>query len=221
MKQTYLIRCLLATTVLFLVGCGDDITIVAPHRSPALYYLQRSSEFTQVATLLFAQTRDLWGQGIRALYYSALTLARMKDFDGLLPVASSFHEKVWAQTTKKARKFFRDSMRPLRVRYDYDIYIPKDETVEEDLQAIARAGPSAFAALFEDAAASLDRQLSHCTGSPVTCTYCSSEATARCTREVAVAELARIRAQIETLLDSTIPRLMATPNADDRGADAV
>ncbi len=205
------LKYLFLSFTLLLLGCGDDVTIVSPHRSPALLYLQRTSEFTQVATLLFAQARDMWGQGIRALYYSGLTLARMKDLDGLLPAASGFHEKVWAQTTKKARRFFRDTMRGLRNRYDYTILVPPDEPVEDDLARISQEGPIAFAALFNDVAESLERQLSNCTMVPSTCPYCLIEPKHGCTRDAARSELAMIKEQVTTLVETTIPRLAKQP----------
>ena len=37
------------------------------------------SEFVAAATVLLGESRVTWGQGIRAIYYAGLTLARMND----------------------------------------------------------------------------------------------------------------------------------------------
>lgn len=150
----------LIVVALLLVGCGDDVTLREAPRS--IEYFARSRDFLNTATVLLNESRALWGQSLRAFYYAGFTIARAKDLDGLLADNSSIHDKVWNATTVGARRFFRDSLRVMRNRWDYEVRAELLPDIEEDFRLVALNGPEACAFLFKDARDSVDRQYREC-----------------------------------------------------------
>jgi hypothetical protein len=179
-----------------LIGCGDDTAIREAPRS--LEYFARARDFVAAASVLLNESRQLWGQSIRALYYAGLTVARAKDLDGFAADDSSIHEEVWQQTVKGARPFFRDVLRRMRNRWDYEVRDSMLPTVEEELKVIVREGPDAFAVLFEDARAAVQRQHRRCSmDERMLCNRCRGLAVPGCLRSAALQELSELESDVE------------------------
>ena len=110
---------LFATLIFFLVleGCGGP----GPPPEVSFQLAMKANNFMNVAALLFAQGPEFWGQGLRSLYYSALTLARLKDVNAFQDSTEKFHLKVWNLSPLPIRNYFSKDLKKTRTRYDYDV----------------------------------------------------------------------------------------------------
>lgn len=188
---------------LLLAGCGDAVTVLPP--SGPNEYLKRTSEFFATATVLFGESRLTWGQGIRSMYYAGLTLARMNDLHGFQRHDGSVHEEAWRQAPKAARKFFQQEFRPLRNRYDYDVALPPDEPLEEDVLLVAEKSPAAFAALFISAGSVIERRYS-CEQPHQLCGRCKYDGGTMCLEERDRKALDGVKAQAAALFGGPLGR---------------
>ena len=181
---------------LLLAACGDAVSVV--HVPPPNDYIRRASEFFASATVLLGESRATWGQGVRSLYYAGLTLARMNDRQGFQGHDGSIHEEAWKQAPKAARKLFRDEIRPLRNKYDYDVSPPPDEPLDEDILLLADKSPPAFRALFTMADRVIERRYI-CDQPRALCAQCVGDDRRICLAAADRADLARLQEQAEAL----------------------
>ena len=194
--------------LLFLVGCGDEVTArVAP---TAFHFILRADEFRSVASNLFGTDSTLWGHALRALYYSALTLARVHDLDGLVFEGEGFHRKVWGQATAKARGFFENTVRPMRVRYDYEPRPPSNETSRLDVAQFLKSEPEAFKALVRQAREDIDRQYHKCPSRSTDCSYCRAAQFDTCIKSASLTALDDYDERLRQLLTEQIPEVLRT-----------
>ena len=203
-------------TLLALIGlvsaCGDKVTVGA-QPSP-LELFQRVQQFLAIATMLFNEGQAMWGHGLRNVYYAALTLARFKDPTFYAVQTDKYHQHVWAQSPKRARQYFRDNLRALRVKYDYRLDWPPDDGADDDLREFGERGPAAFAALLADAHECISRRYRQCAeqagATRAGCQCCDRQA---CARQAATNEIASVRLQLERLFEDTVPGALL--KADD------
>jgi hypothetical protein len=200
--------------VIALTGCGDDVTVRYPSSTPVELF-RRVHQFLSVSILLLSEGRSLWGQAISNAYYAALTLARFKSNDFYGDSSEAFHQQVWAQAPKAARKYFRDELRRLRAKYDYHFDWPSDEGPAEDLAEFAVKGSAAFAVLIDDTRSVIERRYRDCADEHGEgrqgCTLCDKQA---CGRKMLLDELALAGRKVEELCKSAIPVALATPPAE-------
>ena len=193
----------LGATGLLVAGCGPDITIVSPPEPTQLF--GRVHQFLTISLMLLNE-RTLWGQAISNAYYAALSLARFQSDDFFGDSAEQFHERVWSHAPKDARKYFRDELHRLRIKYDYQFVWPEDEGPEDDLRDFAKRAPAAFDLLLADASTRIERTFRGCSElhkeSPKDCLLCDRK---RCRRRVMTDELQLVRARLDELFQTAIP----------------
>lgn len=141
-------------------------------------------------------------------------MARATNVDGFLPDDGSVHDKVWSQTRKAARRFFRDTLHPMRNKWDYDVAPLADESALDDLHIIQNEAPGAFVALFADARDAVARQHRFCTMPTSLCDRCRGQPAPACTREAALSEVADLERRVDDYLTRRIPTALA---ADTQG----
>ena len=205
-----------AVCVVLLAGCGDDVTVAYPSSTPVELF-RRVHQFLTVSIVLLNEGKTLWGQAISNAYYAALTLARFKSNSFYGDATEAFHQQVWAQAPKLARKYFRDELRRLRVKYDYHFDWPSDEGPADDLAEFAAKAPPAFTALFDDTEAVIAKRYRQCADENgekrETCSLCDKRA---CGRKMLLAELAIARGKVDELCGVAIPAVLAAPVLETR-----
>jgi hypothetical protein len=207
-RSNLLLWCALAAFVALAAACGDDVTVRGPSAPFELF--RRVQQFLTISGLLISESRSLWGQGISNAYHAALTLARFKNRHYYAEATEQFHQQVWSQAPKAARKYFRDELRRLRIKYDYHFDWPSDEGPTDDLRDFAAKAPRAFDALMTDTAQIIKRRYRGCSDlhneSRKKCLLCDKDS---CERQVMLDEVERVRVQLNELFTERVPRALA------------
>lgn len=203
----------LAALVILVAACGDKVTVTAPSAPFELF--RGVQQFLAISSLLISESREFWGQGLRNAYYAALTLARYKSNTYYATPTEQFHQLVWAQAPKKARKYFRDELRRLRTKYDYDLMWPADESPAEDLRDFAERGPAAFESLLVDAEQIIARRYQLCAelgDKPrQQCQECGRNG---CARALLLGEVGIVRVKVGELFDRAVAKALAAAAND-------
>jgi hypothetical protein len=187
--MTRLALCGLISLLLEASGCAGAL----PSQPDAGFLLVgKAKGFFEVSAILFAQDSSVWGQGLRSMYYCALTLARIKDVRMKYDPGASFHEKVWNASRDSVRGYFRDTLRPLRTKYDYTPLGDAAGAARDDLEEFLRNGPSAFEKLVRQTKDSLELDYDGCAKDPAKCRQCSRGHVAFCLRERSLADLGEL-----------------------------
>jgi len=140
-----------------------------------------------VASLLFAQGPEFWGQGLRSLYYSALTLARLKDVNTFYNGSKDFHSKVWNRSPLPIRKYF-EEMKTVRTRHDYKADLEQSAAIS-DLDEFIQYGKAPFESLLVQAHINIDDDYKRCTNTPSNCKHCKEANVSECLKKSAKIEL--------------------------------
>ena len=180
--------------VLLLQGC----VAAEPNPQVGVHLISKAHDFLNVAAILFSQSPSVWGQGLRSLYYGALTLARVKDVVTFLRPAKEFHSRVWRLSKLPVRRYFDETMKDVRVRYDYEVLPDAGRSAREDFQAFLKEGLDPFYQLLDQTADSIQKDFRRCTGEVHTCPYCKGNS-GGCSRDKALMEIETIRQEMKAL----------------------
>lgn len=183
---------------MFLGGCGGGSGVAVPP-DVSLQLAAKAHEFIKVSALLFSQPTSFWGQGLRTLYYSALTLARLKNASALHDATENFHSKVWQLSTVSIRKYFDKIMKRVRTKYDYGVNISNDEP-NSDLDSFICIGLEPFESLLNQAEISIARDYKRCTRNIERCEYCAISKPIACMKEAAMTELMATRTVLSDIV---------------------
>jgi hypothetical protein len=186
---------LLVALILFLVleGCGSS---GGPRPDVSFQLAVKANNFMKVASLLIAQGPEFWGQGLRSLYYSALTLARLKDVNTFCSGSKDFHSKVWGRSPIPIRKYF-EEMKNVRTRHDYKADVGQSDA-EYDFVGFIQNGMPPFEGLLDQAKINIDDDYKRCTNIPSNCKHCKEANVSECLKKSAIIELESVR---NTLLE--------------------
>lgn len=190
---------------LILEGCG----VGGSPPDVSLQLAVKANNFMNVAALLFAQGPEFWGQGLRSIYYSALTLARLKDVNAFSDSTEKFHVKVWSLSPLPIRNYFARDMKKVRTRYDYDLDTTQSEATS-DLISFLQNGVTPFENLLAQANKNIVEDYRHCSNIPSTCKYCRDAKVNNCLKKSAATELEATR---NTLLEILARNSELTANA--------
>ena len=188
---------LVASLVLLAIleGCGGP----GPSPDTSFHLAAKANVFISVAALLFAQGPTFWGQGLRSLYYSALTLARLKNVNALLDSTERFHIKVWSLSPLPIREYFAKDMKKVRTRYDYDVAAGQSDATS-DLASFLQKGVIPFELLLVQAEKNIADDYRHCTNNVGTCTYCRDAQVTSCLNKSAMTELEATRITLKEIV---------------------
>jgi hypothetical protein len=214
MRRRHVQLWVLLAVVAVLAGCADTVSIVAVYGGPR-EYIDKANVFLATAVTLFGQGPVFWGQALRSSYYSALTLARTKRFRTPIKKDQHFHELVWQQSPLTARRYFKDTLRKVRGRHDYDIVLPAGTTAMDDIRAFASKSPPAFEALLDEVTEVVERAYDQCTNAKASCDACRFEAAAGCARDATRAGITAYRKQYVKLIRDSQVATSATGTIDD------
>jgi hypothetical protein len=201
------------STLLFLAGCGDKVSIISAYGGPR-EYVDKANMFLATALTLLAQGPTFWGQTLRSAYYSALTLARVKSFRNPIKNDKNFHERVWAQSPAEARQYFKNTLRKVRGRHDYDIVFGWGATAADDLASFALESMPAYEVLINEAAATIDGAYAMCVGDKNACSACRHEHSDGCARISAREGIASCRAQYVDLVTRAKSAIIANAHGE-------
>ena len=162
----------------------------------------KAHEFINVAAILFSQQPSFWGQGLRSIYYSALTLARIKDIRAFMEPTKKFHSRVWGISALPIRKYFDEKFKAIRIRYDYEVSENPGKLSQEDLKDFIREGIEPFCQLIDQAADSIRKDFRHCNGAMQNCPYCERLRSEVCLRDKGLTELEQLRKKVKELVTS-------------------
>lgn len=193
-RRAWLFAALIFLAVL--EGCGGG---GPPPADVGFHLAAKANVFMSVAALLFAQGPAFWGQGLRSLYYAALTLARLKDVNAFLDSTERFHVKVWSLSPLSIREYFAKDMKKVRKRYDYDASAGQSDA-KSDLLNFLQNGVKPFELLLIQAARNIEDDYHHCNNTPATCKYCRDVKLATCLKQAAMEELDTTRRTLKEIV---------------------
>lgn len=153
-----------------------------------------------IAAFLFSQAPQFWGQALRNLYYSALTLARIKDVRAFAEPTNKFHTKVWALSPLPIRRYFSEKMRIVRARHDYEALDDLAEAARTDLCDFLRDGVQPFEQLIEQTRENIEKDYKCCSGESKNCSYCNEIKFKKCMRAMSLVELEYIQLKFHEMI---------------------
>ncbi|RJQ59163.1 MAG: hypothetical protein C4517_13395 [Stygiobacter sp.] len=192
--------------ILFLTSC--EVARESPQHPIVINnLLDKTKIFIDLALIIFAQDPKYWGDAFKNIYYAALSMGRIKDINTLAVTSEHFHKKVWQIAPKKVRKYFNESLRLVRIKFDYEIFEQETSSYFQDLEHLQQNATMPFSELIEEVRNQIDKKYSQCTCDHSKCCICKSVGAKTCLKGEAVDILEDIQRKITNLIEEKIPEL--------------
>ena len=190
--------------ILFLTSC--EVAREGPqHPSVINGLLDKAKLFIDLAVIIFAQDSRYWGDAFKNIYYAALSLGRIKNINTLVVPSKKFHQNVWKISPIIVRRYFNDTLRLIRIRFDYSVNMGENISFLEEAEQFRKEAKTPFAVLIEVTREQIKKNYKNCNGITTACIYCSITPKNDCQKKRALEDLNIIQGKIEDLIDNKLP----------------